>query len=182
VETTIEIEIAGLGIIFYSPFAVAHIKKDEEYIEAHFWEPPDVAAHVNACTISAFGTGSPGTYLLRLYDNELDVQAFESAKAGVRLGIEIRDRTLCFRDLYDFIRWDPECPAGQIVSVPDGYYRITAYTTPVVGSRGDRQDVGLHFEACPERPRLAWTGVPDLSGDAPQRSVWIRVIRAIRGS
>jgi hypothetical protein len=69
--------------------------------------------------------------------------------------------------VYDFIRWDPECPAGQIVSVPDGYYRITAYTTPVVGSRGDRQDVWLHFEACPERPRLAWTGVPDLSGDAP---------------
>ncbi|HEX2344342.1 MAG TPA: hypothetical protein VHI98_27970 [Vicinamibacterales bacterium] len=100
-ETTIELEIAGLGIIFYSPFAVAHIQKDEEYIEVHFWEPPDVAAHVNACTISAFGTGGPGTFVLRLYDGELDVQVLKSAKASVRLGIEVRDSTLCFRDLYD---------------------------------------------------------------------------------
>jgi hypothetical protein len=164
VDTTIELEISGLGIIFYSPFAVAHIKKDEEYIDAHFWEPPDVAAHVNACSISAFGTGSPGVYILRLYDGQLNARDLEAAKASARLGIEVRDNTLCFRDLYDFIRWDPECPAGQIVSMPDGFYRITVYTTPILNDSRDGQVVWLHFEPSPQKPELAWTGVPDVSG------------------
>jgi hypothetical protein len=165
-NTTIELDIAGLGIIFYSPFAVGHIRKDEEYIDAHFWRPDDVARHVNACQVSAFGTGSPGLYVLHLHDGPLDAQALAAAKASVVLGIEVRDGTLCFRDLYDFIRWDPECPVGQTVALGNAFYRVTVYTTPIRPSTANAgQDVWLHFEPRVEKPHLEWEGVPDLSGE-----------------
>jgi hypothetical protein len=164
-RSTIDLEIAGLGIVLYSPFAVGHIQKGQDYLEPHFWEPDDVARHINGCQISAFGTGSPGHYRLELYDGALDEKAFASAKARARLGIEVRDRTLCVRDLYDFIRWDPECPGPQTVSLENGFYRITVYTSPSPADvLGNGQPVSLHFEPWPEKPPLAWAGVPDLSG------------------
>jgi hypothetical protein len=164
VKTTIDLEIVGLGIIFYSPFAVRHIPVGQDYLEPHFWKPEDVARHVNSCEISAFGTGSPGRYLLELYDGALDLRGMESAKASVRLGIEVRDRSLCFRDLYDLIRWDPACPSRQTVSIPDGFYRVTAYTSPEPGLV-DGQVVWLHLQQSADRPRLNWAEVPDLSGE-----------------
>lgn len=165
-RTTIDLEIVGLGIVFYSPFAVAHIQVGEDYLEPHFWRGRDVGEHINACQISAFGTGGPGRYVLELYDGPLDEQALNSAKAKVQLGIEVRDGTLCFRDLYDFMRWDPDCPADQMVSVADGFYRISVYTSPPdSGILGDGQAVWLHFEARTEKPVLAWAAVPDLSGE-----------------
>jgi len=64
---TVFLPLEGLGIILYSSFAVAHIGKDEDYLQTHFLQPQDVAAHVNRGTISAFGTGSPGDYTIRLF-------------------------------------------------------------------------------------------------------------------
>jgi hypothetical protein len=165
VRTTIDLEIVGLGIILYSPFAVRHIPTGQDYLEPHFWKPDDVARHVNACQIAAFGTGSPGRYLLELYDGPLDEKGLASATASVRLGIEVRDDSLCFRDLYDLMRWNPECPAAQAIPVANGFYRITAYTSPSLDDlEGAGQPVWLHFEASSEKPLLSWAEVPDLSG------------------
>lgn len=165
-ETSLQLQIAGLGIVFYSPFAVGHIEEGEAYLESHFWNPNDVAEHVNGCRISAFGTGSPGEYLLRLYDGPLDEDAVQAAKGRGRLGIEVRDGLLCFRDLYDLMNWTPNCPSEQTASVESGFHRITAYTSPPQsGVLGDSQVVWLHLEACSGKPQLAWRGVPDLSGD-----------------
>jgi hypothetical protein len=162
-RATIDLDIVGLGIVFYSPFAVAHIAAGRDYLESEFWEGPDVGRHVNACRISAFGTGSPGRYQLELYDGTFDKQAFDAATAGIELGIEVRDSTLCFRDLYDFIRWDPVCPAGQSVAMADGFYSIRVYTIRPTNA-DDVQTIWLHFEARPDKPVLTWNVVPDLSG------------------
>lgn len=165
-RTTIDLEIVGLGIVFYSPFAVAHIPAGQDYLESHFWNGRDVGDHVNACQISAFATGGPGRYLLELYDGSLDAQALDSGMATVQLGIEVRDGRLCFRDLYEFIRWDPACPAGQVITMADGFYSVRVYTSrPRTGILGDGQTVWVHFEARPEKPVLTWTVVPDLSGE-----------------
>lgn len=162
-DTTITLNVLGLGAILYSPRAAAHIGRGEDYLQPHFWQPADVARHVNACQISAFCTGSPGRYLLRLYDGPIDAAGLESARAKARLGIEVYDGVLCLRDLYDLMTWEPECPDAQRVPLASGFYRITAYTSaPASGIVGDGQTVSLHFEACQEMPRLAWTGVPDL--------------------
>jgi len=86
VDQQINISIAGLGIIFYSPFAVTHISDGEDYLESHFWDPEMVAQHVMECQISAFGTGSPGEYQIRLIDGVRPDETINSAIAAIRLG------------------------------------------------------------------------------------------------
>src|SRR5215213_10277023 len=117
---TISLTIEGLGIIFYSPSAASHIAPGEDYLESHFWEPEEVARHVNECRISAFGTGSPGCFVLELYDGPIDSPALARSKASARLGIEVQDERICFRDLYELIAWTPEYPATQTVNMPNG--------------------------------------------------------------
>ena len=162
-DATITLDIEGLGVVFYSPSAASHIGGGDNYLQAHFWKPEDVARHVNACQISAFRTGSPGRFLLRLYDGPIDAPGLAAAKKTGRLGIEVHDDRLCFRDLYDLMEWDPQCPPTQSVILGNGFYRITAYTSPPPsGILGDGQTVWLHFDRWPEKPELAWCGVPDL--------------------
>ncbi|MCP4784402.1 MAG: hypothetical protein GY878_12700 [Fuerstiella sp.] len=162
----IDITIAGLGIIFYSPFAVAHIKDGSDYLESDFWDPARVAEHVMDCQLSAFGTGSPGTYHIRLFDGHYSETEINDAMAAIRLGVEIRDGTLCFRDLYDLMDWQAECPVNQTTPVPNGFYELTVFTNrPKSGILGDNQAINIHFRSVPEKPRLKWGGVPDISGE-----------------
>jgi hypothetical protein len=136
----LKLEIAGLGIVFYSPFAVADIPKGSDFLSQHFMKPQDVASFVNACTISAIGTGSPGSYLLRLFDGPYPNELEKVSRATIRLGIEVRDGSLCFRDLYDFMEWDPVCPAGQQIAFPNGFFRITVCSSrPASGILGRDQ-------------------------------------------
>lgn len=87
----------------------------------------------------------------------------DDARFPVRLGLEIRDETVCFRDLYDLRSWNPECPSSQRLSMPNGFYRITVYTRePASGIVGDSQEIHLHFVPILEKAKLAHTGVPQL--------------------
>lgn len=161
----IDISITGLGIILYSPFAVAHITEGSDYLSSHFWEPDLVARHVMACELSAFGTGSPGDYRLILFDGHDTEGDLGDAMASIRLGIEIQDQTICFRDLYDLMDWKAECPATQSVNLDNGFYELTVFTNPPAsGILGDRQTINIHFRPVPQRPELNWAGVPDISG------------------
>ena len=163
-KTEIKIEIAGVGIIFYSPFAVRHIKDGEDYLESNFMKPSDVAKHVNDCLISGFGTGSPGKFIIRLFENEYPNEEINNAMVAIRLGIEIRDNLLIFRDLYELMEWDSNFPDEHSIAIENGFYKITAYTDiPPSGILGDNQTINLHFEKVPEKPKLNWLGVPDMS-------------------
>lgn len=159
----INLSIAGLGIIFYSPFAVTHIQEGDDYLKRSFWEPEDVARHVNQCHIAALGTGSPGDFRLILYDGNLKNTAVEEAEFKARLGLEVREQTVCFRDLYDLMDWSPHCPTEHQAAFPDGFYLITAYCSrPRSGIFGDHQTIYLHFDHVSQRPKLAWKGIPHL--------------------
>lgn len=162
----INISITGLGVVLYSPFAVDQIKDGEDYLTSNFWHPEKVAEHVNACQLSAFCTGSPGKFRLNLTDGIYPENDINNAMAKIRLGIEVRDQTLCFRDLYDLMEWTPACPSEQVISMPNGFYLLTVFTQlPDSGILGDNQTITIHFQPVQSRPALAWNGVPDLSGD-----------------
>lgn len=162
----INLSITGLGVIIYSPFATTAITEGEDFLTSHFWQPEKVAEHVNACQLSAFCTGSPGKFRLNLIDGIYPEDDIRNAIAKIRLGIEVRDQTLCFRDLYDLMEWTSACPSEQVISIPTGYYLLTVFTQlPESGVLGDNQMITIHFQAVQSRPVLAWNGVPDLSGD-----------------
>lgn len=157
------IDISGLGFILYSPPAVSHIAEGSDYLEKHFWQPQDVARHVMDCQLTAFCTGTPGSFLLRFRDGPRDEQAVDAADFKLRLGLEVREGVVCIRDLYDLMQWFAECPESQRLPVVDGWYRLTVYTSrPASGIFGDNQVIDIHLEATQEKPKLRWEGVPTL--------------------
>jgi len=73
----ITMDIAGMGIILYSPPAVKHIVDGSDYLNAHFSKPEEVARHAMDCELTAFCTGSPGSFRFRFFDGppkEVDVE------------------------------------------------------------------------------------------------------------
>src|SRR5262245_24426801 len=95
------LNVAGLGVILYSPPAVEQIREGSDYLQEHFTLPADVARHVMACELTAFCTGSPGSFVIRFLDgppNDADVQA---ADFKLRLGLWVRNGIVCVRDEYD---------------------------------------------------------------------------------
>jgi len=154
---------AGLGIIFYSPFAVAGIREGEDYFSASFANPAEVAAHAMRGDIATFCTGSGGDFRLIAYDGRLEDDAFRAAEFKIRLCLEAQGGVVCFRDLYDLMAWVQECPASQKVTLADGFYRVTVYSSvPESGIIGDDQTIYLHFERTDRMPTLKWDGVPQL--------------------
>lgn len=163
IPTELELDIAGLGMILYSPFAVAHIAEGADYLSSSFMEPGQVGAHVRACALTAFCTGSPGSYVLRFLTGQRDEEAVRRAEFAIRLGLEVRDDLFCVRDLYDLMEWTAACPASQRIRVPSGFYRLTLYTSmPASGWLGDEQEIYVHLEPVPGRPDIVWPGVPVL--------------------
>lgn len=162
----LNLEIAGLGFILYSPFAVAHIAEGEDYLRSHFWKPESVAEHVNACTLTAFCTGSPGKYQLCFVEGAASAEDETSATMKLRLGIEVRGGLICVRDLYDLLDWSAKCPAKQRIKLVDGFYRLTVLSNrPKSGILGDRQLITIYFERTPTKPVIRHRGVPDLTPD-----------------
>jgi hypothetical protein len=159
----IAIDIRGLGLILYSPPAVAHIPDGADYLQEHFWEPEDVARHVMACQLTAFCTGSPGSFRLRFTDGPPDDAAVQAAAFKLRLGLQVRDCVICVRDLYDLMEWSADCPAEQQISIADGWYRLTVFSSPPPsGILGDGQVIDIVLERVARKPALRWEGVPSL--------------------
>ena len=151
----IAVDISGLGFILYSPPAVSHIPQGSDYLEQHFWQPEDVAKHVMAGQLTAFCTGTPGSFRLRFHDGPRDDQAVDASDYKLRLGLEVHESVICVRDLYDLMRWSAECPEAQQLPIADGWYRLTVYTSrPPSGILGDNQAIDIHLEAMQEKPTL----------------------------
>ena len=102
------IDIRGLGLILYSPPAVDHIAQGEDYLETHFLQPADVARHVMDCQLTAFGTGTPGSFVLRFTDGPPDESAVEAAEFKIRLGLQVL-RAVRARPVHQALvgRWRP---------------------------------------------------------------------------
>jgi len=158
---TIKLEIQGIGIIFYSPFAVANIKEGEDYLSRHYADADQVGPHIRDGTIVGFGTGSPGTFALQFFAGYPDPETLASLESRLRLGIRIRDKTLCVRDLYDLLQWTAACPPGQTLSLDDGFYHVTLCgALPRSGILGDAQTILVYLNPLAVMPALRVDGVP----------------------
>lgn len=157
----VDLDIAGLGVILYSPPAVAHIPEGANYLRAHFWKPADVARHVMACQLTAFCTGSPGAFRIRFADGPADESAVRAAEFRLRLGLQVHGGAVCVRDLCELLAWEAECPPTQQIPVADGWYRLTIYSSPPPsGILGDGQVIDVALEQVVGMPAIRWEGVP----------------------
>lgn len=158
---SIRIEVAGLGLVLHSPWATQGIPSGSDFLLEHFTSGRDVAELTNRGAIVGVCTGSPGSYLLEFHSGPLDEEAVLAADHRVRLCLEIRDETLCVRDLYDLMSWRQEAPKAQCMELPDGFYALTAYTSlPPSEIVGDDQVIFVHLESTPSLIETAHRGVP----------------------
>lgn len=162
-EQTIEIQIAGYGLIFYSPFAAFGIGEGEDYMESDFADPSDVESQALQGRIVGVCTSSPGTYILEVREGYPSNDTVEVFKYKLRLAVEVRDRTLCIRDLFDLTDWAAKCRAEQKLNLNDGFYHLTLLSNdPESDILGDNQIVWVYLAKLDEMPKLRYDGVPTL--------------------
>jgi|GEM_PF-932853 len=162
-DRTIRLEIAGLGIIFYSPKFVEHIADGEDYLESNYTCDEQVQPHIQKGTIVGFGTGSAGTFTLRFHEGYPTAGFVAAAEYKLRLGVECAGGELHFRDLYDLMDWESDCPRDQVLSIDDGVYHVTLCSNlPPSGYIGDSQEIDVYLQPLDELPVLVHDGVPML--------------------
>ncbi|MGN6696206.1 MAG: hypothetical protein ACTHN0_18650 [Aquihabitans sp.] len=156
------LDIVGLGIVLYSPSAAQAIVDGENYLEAHYWSAEDVVPHLMEGSIIGFGTGGPGTFVMRLRAGYPDAGAVAEADFTLRLGLR-SDGVVVFRDLYDLVDWDASYSHEQAIPLGPGIYHVTLCTRlPPSGLVGDVQEIDVYFNAVEDFPDLAYAGVPSL--------------------
>lgn len=160
---TIKLQIAGLGIVFYSPASAAHITEGENYFAAHYKTDEQVQPHIQEGSLVGFATGSPGDYELRFHEGYPTEKFVRESTFKLRLGLRCSDGVVCFRDLYDLFEWSAECPPAQMLTLPDGIYHVTLCSNvPRSGIIGDNQEIHVYLQLLDRFPALAREGVPTL--------------------
>lgn len=160
---TVDLDIAGLGFILYSPFSVADISEGDDYFEAQFSEPERVEHQAIEGRIVGVSTGTGGRFLVQFYEGAPEDSELARHTYKLRLGVEVRDELLCVRDLYDLLNWTANCPPEQKLSLENGFYRLTLLSNdPPSGIPGDRQFIAAYLEHVSVLPKLRYNGVPTL--------------------
>jgi hypothetical protein len=160
------LEIAGPGIVFFSPILMSHVTPGTDYLSAHYEKPEDVEEHIQAGTLVGFCTGSSGRFLIRFHDGYPPNEYVASSDYKLRLGVRCPDGAICFKDLFELSEWSPDCPPGQRIAVDPGIYHVTLCSDmPASGILGDEQRIDVYLMPLDHYPALARTGVPSLCID-----------------
>lgn len=165
-DPLIVLEVAGPGIVFYSPASAQHIRPGSDYFSSHYLTEDQVQTHIQAGTIVGFGTGTPGVYVLRILFGYPEDDYAQSCQFKLRLGLRVSDGVVCVRDLNDLSDWDPQCPPEQMLELEDGIYHVTLCSDiPETGVLGDGQIINTFLHKLKEFPKLATEGIPTLCMD-----------------
>ena len=159
----ITIDVAGLGLIFYSPFAAVEIREGENYFQRCFSDPAFVERQAVAGRMVGVATGTPGRFHLRPLPGYPTQDQIDSYPYRLRLAVEVRAGGLCVRDLYDLMDWTAACPAAQVIDLASGFYHITLLSRdPPSGVLGDHQEIQVFYKPLPQLPAMRYSGVPTL--------------------
>ncbi|UOD32321.1 hypothetical protein INH39_12005 [Massilia violaceinigra] len=163
IEKSMELEIAGPGFIIYSPFAAAGIAEGEDYLETGFENPSEVERQALEGLIVGVSTGSPGIFVLTFRSGYPPPDMRDVYGCALRLGVAVKDRSLCIRDLFDLIDWSPACPAHQRLELDDGFYHITLLSKALSpGDPSSAHEILVYLQTLNEMPALRYNGVPTL--------------------
>lgn len=159
----LKISITGLGIIFYSPESVKHIREGDNYLEEHYMKPEDVIEHIYAGSIVGVCTGTPGRFLLNIFQNVYpDIDGIDPDYA-LKLCLKVTDNIVYFRDLYVLLDWEKEDASEIKVHMENGDYEVIVCSwIPESGIRGDNQQIDIYFNKVDTLPKLRYKGVPSL--------------------
>lgn len=159
----ITLNVSGLGIVFHCPQAAIHIADGTDYLTSNYITEEQVQSHIQKGSIVGFGTGSPGTFILKFHGGYPDETFIANCDFKLRLGFDCRGGPVCFRDLYELADWRAECPAKQKLELEEGCYHVTLCSNrPPSGILDDNQEIDIFMQKVDEFPKLATQGVPTL--------------------
>jgi hypothetical protein len=166
IQQDIALSTEGMGIAIYSKGCMSGVETGADFFSSDFADPRAMAAHIRKGDITGFCTGSGGDFLLKIREGYPDAQCMEAYPIAVRLGLEVREHTVSFIDLFWLMDWDPEVPAEQQITLEDGFYHLTVLTRkPESGIWGEDQTIYLFFKKLDAMPELSWNSVPQLFRD-----------------
>ncbi|MGV3607911.1 MAG: hypothetical protein ACO1RA_16005 [Planctomycetaceae bacterium] len=153
----------GTAIVFHSPKSTEHIQEGDDYLQSSYSTEDQVQSHIQKGTLVGFGTGSPGTFVLRFHSGYPSDEFLVQSDFKLRLGLSCFGGAVCFRDLYELLDWKAECPSQQVLELDDGVYHITLCSNrPASGIIGDNQVIHCYLQMLDRFPDLAKQGVPTL--------------------
>lgn len=157
------LDVSGLGVVFYAPFAVSHIAEGADYLSSNYTTEEQVQAHIQQGSLVGFGTGSPGTFVLRFFEGYPTESHLRDCEFKLRLGLDCRGGQVCFRDLYDLLNWRASCDPEQVLELKDGFYHVTLCSDlPSSGVIGDNQEIQVYLQELEQFPQLSKHGIPTL--------------------
>ena len=166
INKDIELSIDGMGIAIYSKGCMGYVKEGTDFFTSDFASPSNMAAHIRKGDITGFCTGSGGDFTLKIRDGYPDAELDKAYPVSIRLGLEVRNNTVSFVDIYWLMYWNPDIPSDQQIELEDGFYHLTVLTRlPDEGYWGADQTIYLFFNKLDSMPELTWNGVPQLFTD-----------------
>lgn len=166
ISKDIELSIDGMGIAIYSKGCMGYVKEGADFFTSDFASPSGMAAHIRKGDITGFCTGSGGDFTLKIRDGYPDAELDKAYPVSIRLGLEVRNNTVSFVDIYWLMDWNPDIPSEQQIELEDGFYHLTVLTRlPEEGYWGANQTIYLFFHKLDAMPELTWNGVPQLFTD-----------------
>ena len=96
-------DIAGLGIVFYSPKNAEHIPEGHDYLQSNYLTEEQVQPHIQSGSLVGFGTGSPGVFFLKFHSGYPANDFVRASEFKLRLGLQCVGGVVCVRDLYDLL-------------------------------------------------------------------------------
>lgn len=156
-----QLDLDGLGIIFYSPHAVSHIHAGERYLMEHYNKVEDVVQHIYEGSIVGFATGSPGTFMLTIYQDIYPNFDELAPDWALKLCLTVTENTVFFRDLYTLMRYKEATDSDIKITLENGNYEVIVCSwMPETDIRGDHQAIHIYFNKKEELPKLHYEGVP----------------------
>jgi hypothetical protein len=168
VGESMSLDVAGLGILFYSPEVMVAVAEGTDYLEDNYTTEEQVQSHIQRGTLVGFATGSPGRFALEFYEGYPNDEVLATSRYKLRLGLRCTGGVVYFRDLYDLLDWRHECPTEQQLQLEDGVYHVTLCSSlPASGILGDNQVIEFYLKKLSQFPALGKQGIPTLCMDFP---------------
>jgi len=162
------LDVAGLGIIFYSPKVMVDVAEGTDYLEDKYTTEEQVQSHIQRGTLVGFATGSPGLFAFKFHEGYPNDKVLSASRYKLRLGLHCTGGVVYFRDLYDLLDWHHDCPPEQQLQLEDGVYHVTLCSNrPASGILGDNQVIEFYLKKLDQFPALGKQGIPTLCMDFP---------------
>ena len=159
----VHLDIDGMGIVFYSAETMKDVIPNTDFLSSEFTSPQQIANHIKKGDITAFCTGSSGSFDIHFFEGYPSVDILEKFPVSIRLALDVQGGSIQFCDLFWLSKWNTDFPKNQMIELPDGYYEMTVCTClPESGCWGDEQTIYIYFNKVDKMPELTWTGVPYL--------------------